>query len=1315
FIIPFLFKAHVAASAGNLLFFASFFPFNFIAENYGATILTNKVAACVSSNIALALGINLLLKMEIKQTGIKWNNFWTPATLEDNLVFGYLIGMLLFDAFLYGLATWYIDNVFPGPYGVPQPWYFFLMHSYWCGKPRIREEKEDIKDNSSIQSNYFEEEPTSLVAGIQIKHLHKISQEHRKRKLVTDLSLNVYEGQITILLGHNGSGKTATLSILTGCYPATSGEVFISGYDVSKDTSEIRKTLGYCPQYDSLFDNLTLSEHLFFYSVIKGIPQKMHPMETDHLLTVFNLIEKRDTFSQSLSAGAKRKLSIIIALLGGSKVVILDEPSSFMDPVSRRVTWDLLQQYKQNRTILMTTHSMDEADILGDRIAIMVKGNMQCCGSSVFLKQIFGRAGYHIVMEREPNCNVEKISAIIHSHVPDAILEKDITTRLSFILPKEYTQRFEALFDDLGRKQKELGIANFGASISTMDEVFFKLYKLEDNFINLQQIQRGGQGQEGQAGGTNVKSGRLRLSPEKELSMIKFNTGLPLYYQQFRSMFMKRALFSWRNWKLTLLQIIVILVITTYILRTLKVPKNNEPSREMELSHYGQTIVPYSVSGNSDLVLTLIKNLKIFLKSKNQELQEIQGSVTDYILGSRKCHDFCIIALSIEVEKDKTVITILFNNEAYHSAATSLAVLDNILFMSLSGPNASITVSNKPQPLPPYGSKIAPAHGLEVALSLAFTLAVVVGGFCLQTAIERISKAKHIQFVSGVYLLVYWLSALLYDLIYFFIFCCLLLGVFFYCGVEAFVVDYHFLDTILIFMVYGWCTIPFVYLGSFLFSSSTAAYIKLTLFNYFSAVFSIIIQAIITYYGEQFPSSPRIFVEHLLMMLPNYNFAMIVSIFFDDFQLKKLCSKQFRSIYLNCSKQFIQNNIYSFGEHGIAKFLIALATMGLFFLLLLLCLETTSWSLKNFVFRNIIYNFYKKYTKCKINRKKKKEYEEEDIKNERKKALELHQTLENTPVLLKELIKIYFKCPVVKAVRNISLVVNNSECFGLLGLNGAGKTTTLKMLAGEETITSGVVLINGISVTENIRKVRSRIGYCPQSDSLMTYMTGRELLSMYARLQGVPEPSIHNYVEAFLHLVYLKPHADEFVYTYGGKRKRRLNIAIALMGNSSVVFLDEPSAGMDPVGKHLLWEAVSWICKTGKVIIIASHSMEECEAFCTRLAIMVKGKFMCLGSPQELKNKFGNIYTLTAKIKINTEEDKIEEFKEFIKAVFPGSIINQEYQGILGYYIPSQEICWGKVFNVLEEAKVMFNLEDYSVHQISLEQIFLTFANTDKK
>lgn len=108
---------------------------------------------------------------------------------------------------------------------------------------------------------------------------------------------------------------------------------------------------------------------------------------------------------------------------------------------------------------------------------------------------------------------------------------------------------------------------------------------------------------------------------------------------------------------------------------------------------------------------------------------------------------------------------------------------------------------------------------------------------------------------------------------------------------------------------------------------------------------------------------------------------------------------------------------------------------------------------------------------------------------------------------------------------------------------------------------------------------------------------------------------------------------------------------------------------------------------------------------------MVKGKFTCLGSPQHLKNKFGNIYILKVKVKIDTQKHELDDLKFFITMTFPGSVLKQENQGILNYYIPSKDNSWAKVFGILEEAKKHFNLEDYSVSQITLEQVFLSFAS----
>ncbi|KAM9583970.1 phospholipid-transporting ATPase ABCA3-like [Trichechus inunguis] len=1336
-------KANYAVAFGGFLYFATYFPYNIISQNYAKMTLFQKLTSCLSSNIAMALGTQFLLKAEVDNIGIKWSNILS-STQIDNFVFAYILGMLLFDAFLYGLVTWYIEAVFPGEYGVPKPWNFFLLHSYWFGES-AEKNKERTQFYETIQSKYFEPEPTDLVAGIQIKHLHKTFRARNTTKIaVRDLSLNLYEGQITVLLGHNGAGKSTTLSILSGLYPPTRGKVFINRYDTSKDMVQIRKSLGLCPQQDLLFNYLTVSEHLYFYCVIKGIPRKLRPMEIDHMLSAFNLLEKRDAFSQSLSGGMKRKLSIIIALIGGSKVVILDEPTSGMDTVSRRVTWDLLQQYKQDRTILLTTHCMDEADALGDRIAILVRGTLQCCGSSIFLKQIYG-VGYHIVMVKEPHCDVEQISQLLHHHIPTATLENDVGSELSFILPKEYTHRFQVLFTDLEERQKELGIASFGASVTTMEEVFLRVSHVADS-QDTNAIQPPFQMnkflKKNQNVNTSINFETVDRAILNESSTIKFNTGWSLYHQQFRAMFIKRAMFSWRSWKLVLLQILGLLAVITFLLKVDSFSnQDNEITRQMDLGQYGQTIVPLSISGNSSLTVNLFKHLESMLKSEKQILQKVQGMISSknentigytdqycflilgnllkYLMENKDCGHLCIVALSIEEKTNETVLTALFNNEAYHSPSASLMLLDNILFMSLFGPDASLTVSNKPQPYHDANDFVSKSiNGDYLAINVHFGMALLISGFCLLTVTERVTRAKHIQFVTGIYVLIYWISALLWDFIIFFISCCLLMGVVKYCKVEVFLMENRWLDIMLIFMLYGWSAIPLMYLMSFLFSESTAAYIKLVLFNYFSGIFSLLIDMALEYNEElesKISNDTRTLMLNALLLFPNYNLAKALEDYADVYQDKTLCDTlKHPPPHINCSKANAEKNVYSLEENMIGKYLIMMSTLGFVLLLLIFVWETTLWKLKIFLNRYVYFGIYKKFKNDIVSKELSGESEDEDVEEERKRILELPQELLNTVVLIKELIKIYFKCPAILAVKNISLRIRKGECFGLLGVNGAGKTSIFKMLTGERTATSGDMFIEGFSITHNILKVKSRIGYCPQSDALLEYMTGREIMIMYARIWGVSEPQIHLYVNNWLKSLHLEPHADKLIYTYSGGNKRRLSTAIALMGRPSVIFLDEPSAGMDPAARRLLWNLITQIRETGNAIAITSHSMEECEALCTRLAIMAKGKFMCLGSPQHLKNKFGQVYILKAKVKPDTGEDKLEDFKIFISTTFPGSVIKQENQRIVNYYIPSKDNSWAKVFGILEEAKEEFSLEDYSISQITLEQVFLTFAYTDK-
>jgi ATP-binding cassette subfamily A (ABC1) protein 3 len=332
---------------------------------------------------------------------------------------------------------------------------------------------------------------------------------------------------------------------------------------------------------------------------------------------------------------------------------------------------------------------------------------------------------------------------------------------------------------------------------------------------------------------------------------------------------------------------------------------------------------------------------------------------------------------------------------------------------------------------------------------------------------------------------------------------------------------------------------------------------------------------------------------------------------------------------------------------------------------------------------------------------------------DRIKSLSLHE-IRNSNLILKDLTKFYKN---YLAVNQLCVGIDENECFGLLGVNGAGKTSTFKMLTGDEIISSGEAWVNGISVKTGMIKVHRKIGYCPQFDALLDDLTGRETLKIFCLLRGVPRNQIHNVTMQLATDLNFVQHLDKKIKAFSGGNKRKLSTSLALIGNPSVIYLDEPTTGMDPGARRQLWNSIMKIRATGKSVILTSHSMEECEALCTRLAVMVNGEFKCLGSTQHLKNKFSNGFVLTIKAGKKSVEERIvyiNQIKSMVEQRFPGAVLEEAYMDILKYYVPSSDMKWSTMFGIMEEAKNNLNIDDYSLGQTSLEQIFLLFTKSQR-
>ena len=211
----------------------------------------------------------------------------------------------------------------------------------------------------------------------------------------------------------------------------------------------------------------------------------------------------------------------------------------------------------------------------------------------------------------------------------------------------------------------------------------------------------------------------------------------------------------------------------------------------------------------------------------------------------------------------------------------------------------------------------------------------------------------------------------------------------------------------------------------------------------------------------------------------------------------------------------------------------------------------------------------------------------------------------------------------VVAVDELSIEVEKGELFGLLGPNGAGKTTIINVLCGLLEPTGGSASVGGYDVQKESQKVKELIGVCTQETAVYPYLTGRENVELFGNLHAMPKQKLKKNTDELLEKLGLAEDAKRRVGKYSGGMRRRINLIMALVNDPEIAFLDEPTVAMDPQSRHAVWDFIIGLKNQGRTVILTTHYMEEAEELCDRVGIIDHGKLIALGSPEQLKKKFG--------------------------------------------------------------------------------------------
>ncbi|KAI6211049.1 ABC transporter domain-containing protein [Aphelenchoides besseyi] len=305
------------------------------------------------------------------------------------------------------------------------------------------------------------------------------------------------------------------------------------------------------------------------------------------------------------------------------------------------------------------------------------------------------------------------------------------------------------------------------------------------------------------------------------------------------------------------------------------------------------------------------------------------------------------------------------------------------------------------------------------------------------------------------------------------------------------------------------------------------------------------------------------------------------------------------------------------------------------------------------------------------------------------------------------------------ALQNLTFGIRSGECFGLLGINGAGKTTTFDIISNINKPSEGTATINGVSVDTT-----PAIGYCPQFDALSGFLTAADTLRLFGRLNGFRD--VENRMQMILECVMLEDHANKIVKKCSGGQKRRVSIAVALMSGAECLLLDEPTAGVDPATRRQIWDLLTAVRLQGKAILLTTHSMEECEALCTRIGFLRDGRLQGIGTSQHLKNRqvyfdsYGNSYNLTF-ILDHVPHDVAAVVDAAVQQRFGVPPTTDAYQlAILSWNIPRRpDFKWSQMYMAVE--KLISNIHqtnpgairDFFLIQDSLEQVFTRLATNE--
>ncbi|KAF4469052.1 ABC transporter [Fusarium albosuccineum] len=922
--------------------------------------------------------------------------------------------------------------------------------------------------------------------------------------------------------------------------------------------------------------------------------------ELDELIKACDLDLKRNSLAGTLSGGQKRKLQLACMFVGDSSVCLIDECTSGLDPLSRRVIWEILLQQRSKRSIIFTTHFLDEVDVLADHIVILSKGKVRCQGAAAELKNLHG-GGYKVLAPSSaPRINTQFPPTMHQDHVVYATPDSRSAAELCSLLDSR-------------------GVRDVSISGPQVEDVFLRVADEPDL--------------------EPTKSHVAAAESEFEMTPGEVTS----FWAQVRILFRKRFTVLRRFWWPYLYVLALPLIITPQFKDLLKEYK--QPSCEPIKPELNPPSAP-TLSWTQSCVQFGCDTLAVAPKSANKTLYNIvregfyevdqvdptlykgfpvvldgRQTFLDYITDHRDAGPG-----GVYMGSNDEAPVLAYRLNTYGSPSGSL-------LMSLwSQMNSNVEIIASQQG---FAKTRRDANNIGVIYVVFFTLLQTIypAAFVLYPAIEKARKVRALEYANGVRRGPLWVA-------------------------------YGMFDFIFVLAISAGVTATIRPLKSFL------AMAGVSVLMYAIAAISFAV-------GSGYSDAAQMdkltlgiaFGVYLILPIGNVFRAMLIGL---------------NVLEVGCKdgEPTPPASIYGYGGP-----ILYLVLQIIVLLLIIIWIEEDIALFRRKGGRT---------TSLADAEKDGRGAASDEVKAEALRVEDAESDLLRTLHLTKSFGS-------NRAVDDVSFGLPQSDVMALIGPNGAGKSTLVNMIQSELSADTGKVLLRGEDA--RTRSAQKYLGVCPQYDAL-DLMNTRDHLSFYARIKGIRD--VRGNVDHVMKRLNLDPHARTLASKLSGGNKRKLSLAIALMGKPPVLVLDEPTSAMDAVAKRAFWKIIQEITPN-RSLLLTTHSMEEADTLATRTAIISK-RLLAVGTTQALRKRYSNVYYVSLLLKTapNSTAEEMERVRRWVLAALPGAQLERDMLGgQVRFTIPGASPV-ARVIELLELSKDEVGAEYYSIGGATLERVFLS-------